>query len=190
MWTGFGWTTAPTVLPLWRTEVFTLSSTFWLPSFVSAKEEKTRGEIKTWKLGGPWKNYSAEEEEEMQEGESSHFKGTQTRSYCKFWWEVPSSGKGPLGLGATHIYLLCITLHQTGPVDVPMFFRAALENKLPVIEKYLLDKGDPNVCDEVHSSLLTSHLLHKRDYYRTKTPFTTRFCSFHTYEEKKTVGEK
>lgn len=61
-----------------------------------------------------------------------------------------------MGLCATHIYLLCISLHQTGPVDVPTFFRAALENKLPIIEKYLSDKGDPNVCDEVRSSLLTS----------------------------------
>ncbi|POI28308.1 hypothetical protein CIB84_007942 [Bambusicola thoracicus] len=42
----------------------------------------------------------------------------------------------------------------TGPVDIAMFFRAALENKLPVIEKYLSDKGDPNVCDEYKRTAL------------------------------------
>ncbi|NXT87495.1 ANKR1 protein, partial [Anhinga rufa] len=42
----------------------------------------------------------------------------------------------------------------TGSVDTPMFFRAALENKLPVIEKYLSDKGDPNVCDEYKRTAL------------------------------------
>ncbi|NXA48678.1 ANKR1 protein, partial [Nothocercus julius] len=42
----------------------------------------------------------------------------------------------------------------TGPVDVATFFRAALENKLPVIEKYLSDKGDPDVCDEYKRTAL------------------------------------
>ncbi|KGL80993.1 Ankyrin repeat domain-containing protein 1, partial [Tinamus guttatus] len=42
----------------------------------------------------------------------------------------------------------------TGPVDIPTFFRAALENKLPVIEKYLSDKGDPDVCDEYKRTAL------------------------------------
>uniref|UniRef100_A0A8C0FMC1 Ankyrin repeat domain-containing protein 1 n=1 Tax=Bubo bubo TaxID=30461 RepID=A0A8C0FMC1_BUBBB len=42
----------------------------------------------------------------------------------------------------------------TGPVDIPTFFRAALQNKMPVIEKYLSDKGDPNVCDEYKRTAL------------------------------------
>nr|XP_009676107.1 PREDICTED: ankyrin repeat domain-containing protein 1 [Struthio camelus australis] len=42
----------------------------------------------------------------------------------------------------------------TGPVDIPTFFTAALENKLPVIEKYLSDKGDPDVCDEYKRTAL------------------------------------
>uniref|UniRef100_A0A663LYU2 Ankyrin repeat domain-containing protein 1 n=1 Tax=Athene cunicularia TaxID=194338 RepID=A0A663LYU2_ATHCN len=42
----------------------------------------------------------------------------------------------------------------TGPVDIPTFFRAALQNKMPVIEKYLSDNGDPNVCDEYKRTAL------------------------------------
>lgn len=34
-------------------------------------------------------------------------------------------------------------------MDVPRFLKAALENKLPVIEKFLSDKNNPDVCDEV-----------------------------------------
>lgn len=47
-------------------------------------------------------------------------------------------------------------------MDIPTFFKAALENKLPVIEKYLSDKGDPNVCDEVQSSFLLQSVTEKR----------------------------
>lgn len=97
----------------------------------------------------------------MQESETAHCKGTWTRSYCKllqstFFWESTD------GVCATHIYALYISSHQTGPVDIPTFFRAALENKLPVIEKYLSDKGDPNVCDQVKSSFLLQSLWQKR----------------------------
>ncbi|KAL8187110.1 UNVERIFIED_CONTAM: hypothetical protein K2H54_033561 [Gekko kuhli] len=42
----------------------------------------------------------------------------------------------------------------TGPVDIPMFLKAALENKMPVIEKYLSDKGDPDACDELESTAI------------------------------------
>lgn len=101
------------------------------------------------------------------------------------YFKVPSSWKISMGFCATHIYALCISFHQTGPVDIPTFFRAALENKLLVIEKYLSDKGDPNVCDQVQSSFLLQGLLQMRGYYRAKITFTTRFCSFHTFEEKK-----
>lgn len=105
------------------------------------------------------------------------------------YFKVPSSGEALMGVCTTRIYTLYISFHQTGPVDVPMFFRAALENKLPVIEKYLSDKGDPNVCDEVQSSFLLQSLLQKRGYYRAKITFTARFCSFHAFEEKKGWGE-
>ncbi|XP_077206433.1 ankyrin repeat domain-containing protein 1 isoform X1 [Paroedura picta] len=42
----------------------------------------------------------------------------------------------------------------TGPVDIPMFLKASLENKMPVIEKYLSDKGDPDACDEYKRTAL------------------------------------
>lgn len=104
------------------------------------------------------------------------------------YFKVPSSGKALMGFCATHIYALYISFHQTGPVDIPTFFRAALENKIPVIEKYLSDKGDPNICDEVQFSFLLLSLLQKRGYCSAKITFTTRFCSFYIYEEKKRVG--
>ncbi|KAG5195855.1 hypothetical protein JEQ12_011491 [Ovis aries] len=51
----------------------------------------------------------------------------------------------------------------TEPVDVPRFLKAALENKLPVIEKFLSDKNNPDVCDEykrtaLHRACLEGHL--------------------------------
>nr|CAJ87427.1 cardiac ankyrin repeat protein [Nannospalax judaei]CBI62580.1 cardiac ankyrin repeat protein [Nannospalax judaei] len=49
------------------------------------------------------------------------------------------------------------------PVTVPQFLRAALENKLPVVEKFLSDKNNPDVCDEykrtaLHRACLEGHL--------------------------------
>ncbi|XP_040826245.1 ankyrin repeat domain-containing protein 1 [Ochotona curzoniae] len=51
----------------------------------------------------------------------------------------------------------------TEPVDVPSFLKAALENKLAVVEKFLSDKNNPDVCDEykrtaLHRACLEGHL--------------------------------
>uniref|UniRef100_G1P325 Ankyrin repeat domain-containing protein 1 n=1 Tax=Myotis lucifugus TaxID=59463 RepID=G1P325_MYOLU len=51
----------------------------------------------------------------------------------------------------------------TEPVDVPRFLKAALENKLPVVEKFLSDKNNPDACDEykrtaLHRACLEGHL--------------------------------
>nr|KAF6322021.1 ankyrin repeat domain 1 [Pipistrellus kuhlii] len=51
----------------------------------------------------------------------------------------------------------------TEPVDAPRFLKAALENKLPVVEKFLSDKNNPDACDEykrtaLHRACLEGHL--------------------------------
>ncbi|XP_048194681.1 ankyrin repeat domain-containing protein 1 [Perognathus longimembris pacificus] len=51
----------------------------------------------------------------------------------------------------------------TEPVDVPRFLKAALENKVPVVEKFLADNNNPDVCDEykrtaLHRACLEGHL--------------------------------
>lgn len=48
-------------------------------------------------------------------------------------------------------------------VDAPRFLKAALENNLPVLEKFLSDKNNPDVCDEykrtaLHRACLEGHL--------------------------------
>lgn len=37
------------------------------------------------------------------------------------------------------------------------FLRAAVQGKMPVIEKFLADGGPPDTCDEVASPMATGH---------------------------------
>jgi hypothetical protein len=46
---------------------------------------------------------------------------------------------------------------QPDTVDEDTFLKAAMENKLPVIEKYLSDGGDPNVGDHVSTTSCLSY---------------------------------
>lgn len=45
--------------------------------------------------------------------------------------------------------MVCIFFFQPEYVDEQLFLTAAMENKLPVVEKYLSDGGNPDEADHV-----------------------------------------
>ncbi|KFP32007.1 Ankyrin repeat domain-containing protein 2, partial [Colius striatus] len=45
-------------------------------------------------------------------------------------------------------------LEIEGPVEPETFLRAAIQGKMPIIEKFLADGGPPDTCDEFHRTAL------------------------------------
>lgn len=70
---------------------------------------------------------------------------------CVYWsniWSVP------LLVVFKSLFMVCVFFFQPEYVDEQLFLTAAMENKLPVVEKYLSDGGNPDEADHVSHTVM------------------------------------